>query len=225
MDYNRRSCFTCNQPGATPVQLVPTNEALITTIERRDGNMLNYDILSEANQILLCSMCESMIERPYQELAIYPTDLEYFIRWELRDQVRRRNRGGKRILPTAAQYNARGGTYSTAIGVYTSPYKHENPPGRWSGAPMAALHNAFRALGSGLAGIPASDREKLIDLRDLYYNGKQTFNRIAPRYRTAENDDTFGFGPGDRELWRKADNTYKKDGPTGNKRTKSALES
>ncbi|GFF38543.1 hypothetical protein IFM46972_05589 [Aspergillus udagawae] len=110
------------------------------------------------------------------------SDLDFFIRFELRDRIRRQGDITKRRVPMAHEYAryqyrqgkitdvAQGGQYTR---VYLCNYllaQNTQAPKQWHGAPLPTIRKAIGALGSPRIGrIPQDMVMKLTILRDLYY--------------------------------------------------------
>ena len=163
----------------------------------RQHNLIPFDSLGHMdNAIPLCHGCHANFDDYINPGFVFaPTDLQYFIRFERKDRVRREKIAQDtgtmpgRSVPTAIMYYNRqvkkgliqpedgGGLYhryvlrnyfhsfGPPINVGLSPFSES---ATWHGASTAALRRAFLALGSLSQGIPHAVRDKLLKLHDLY---------------------------------------------------------
>ena len=148
------------------------------------------------NAISLCPLCHVQFDSALDPGFVFiPTDLDYFIDFELEDR-KRRTAGApegitlKREVPTAELYRKHqtenGAISRESIGglyqpVFLKAYllrnripfditKYLTSPLEWHGSPMASLRRAISVLGSGrLSGFKKQTRKKLQKLQDLYF--------------------------------------------------------
>ena len=120
----------------------------------------------------------------------FPTDLEFFIEYELRDR-QRRQKGGLRQTPSASDYKdhqvrenkvsslAPGGLYRCVFlknyllggNLPMDIYQEITSDKPWHGDPIASFRQAIRVLGSARVGILGFDIVcRLHHLRDLYFS-------------------------------------------------------
>ncbi|KAL4927075.1 uncharacterized protein BDV17DRAFT_268064 [Aspergillus undulatus] len=132
---------------------------------------MNFQLASATNGMALCANCHYEYDNHYDpQLIFYPCDIQFFIRFELRDRQRRKNDGSARRAPTSAQY-------VQWCGLYNRIHFNDDGKGKvvvhesaeWKGAPMAAFQRTFGIMGGvRAAGIPESDMEDLRMLWNLY---------------------------------------------------------
>ena len=152
--------------------------------------MLNFSCNGAENAIILCSQCHTKFDMMQDPgWALYPSDLDFFIDYEIRDYELRANEASrgiqrKRSCPTAAEYLTAqqqsgrdlaatvGGLYRRVFFRRLHPYIPPNAlveDKPWFGAPMAALRRAIHATGSFHAtAFRADDLSKLRTLQSLY---------------------------------------------------------
>jgi hypothetical protein len=135
------------------------------------------------NAVGLCYNCHAYYDDALDPIFFFvPSDLDFFIRFELRDRIRRQGDITKRRVPMAheyARYQYRQGKITDVAqgGQYTRVYLCDIPgaqniqaPKQWHGAPLPTIRKAIGALGSPRIGrIPQDMVMKLTILRDLYY--------------------------------------------------------
>ncbi len=135
----------------------------IPIIEQR--GLINFKPRSQLNVVGLCPNCHTNYnDHRDPNVAFYPTDLQFLIRFELRDRARRGKESPReRITPTAAQYVRQCGLYNRIQldwkGLDT--YKVLEPAA-WNGAPLATIPRTFAMMSCPrVGGIPKQDREDL----------------------------------------------------------------
>ncbi|OJJ50078.1 hypothetical protein ASPZODRAFT_128692 [Penicilliopsis zonata CBS 506.65] len=161
----------------------------------KDLGLVNYQLTSSFNAIALCPNCHCQFDCGLDPgLVFIPTDLAYFLDFEVKDQERRRQAAAlgevlQRQVPSAETYrlhqitqgkvaaNAIGGLYQPVVLktyiMIGSPFdvtQFLQRPRQWHGAPLACLRRGFLILGGGRLG--ALSREQRLDLqrlRDLYF--------------------------------------------------------
>ncbi|KAN0068118.1 hypothetical protein V8E54_013688 [Elaphomyces granulatus] len=187
-------CWAC---GSEPVQVchVVVKEDPQTELWANKG-LFNFSLTSSMNAISLCPLCHVQFDSALDPGFVFlPTDLDYFINFELEDRKRRTDAAIegitlKREVPTTEQYKKHqtengvisresiGGLYQP---IFLKSYLLRNrlpfdimqyltSPLEWHGSPMASLRRAIPVLGSGrLSGLKRQTRMKLQKLRDLYF--------------------------------------------------------
>ena len=150
------------------------------------------------NGIALCYICHTNYDSQYNPSFFFlPTDLDYFINFELKDRKRRQNHYRRtheitmRLCPTPEQYRVyqhehgvegteSGGLYLRIMtrNFHGRVLGHTFEPGpslmfgttkSWPGSPMASLHRAMIMLQRlKLRGVPDDIRDKLLKLQVLY---------------------------------------------------------
>lgn len=158
--------------------------------------LINFSLVSAMNAIPLCPTCHSQFDLAIDPGFFFvPTDLRYFIQFELKDRERRKRAAEEgtildRETPAAEEYKAhqvaKGIIPPDAIGgqylrVFLKSYLHHDElpfdvmaylskPKEWHGAPLASLRRAIPILGSGrLKALKSQMRLELQKLRDLYF--------------------------------------------------------
>lgn len=168
-------------------------------IEQR--GLINFKPRSQLNVVGLCPNCHTNYnDHRDPNVAFYPTDLQFLIRFELRDRARRGKESPReRITPTAAQYVRQCGLYNRIQldwkGLDT--YKVLEPAA-WNGAPLATIPRTFAMMSCPrVGGIPKQDREDLRLLWDLYYgdDDEEVVSKAAAIYGNGDSDQNFGIDP------------------------------
>jgi hypothetical protein len=157
--------------------------------------LINFSLTSTMNAIELCPTCHLQFDLAGDPgFSFIPTDLQYFIQFELKDRDRRRTaveKGeiSKRQVPTAEMYRAHqlmeGKISNNAIGgqytpVFLKRYLLTNLPfdissqlsfpKEWHGSPIAAIRRAIPILGSArLKAIGKKTRLELEQLRNMHF--------------------------------------------------------
>lgn len=137
------------------------------------------------NGIMLCTLCHPAFDDHLNPVWVfYPSDLNYFIQFELADRKYRMAHSRPRRVPNFAAYlrHQKNTTHDVPENAEFPLYvRHVLKPedsitvrqihGKkgWHGHPIAAIRSAWRALGA-LRGnrIPSEDRAQLSYLLDLY---------------------------------------------------------
>lgn len=146
--------------------------------------------MSVENGVALCANCHiDYDDHCDPRLIFYPCDIQFFIKFELRDRARRQVDGSRRKVPTAQQYMQWCGLYSRIFFDWLGRDKtHAEEPVEWTGAPLAALRRVFGIMGCPrAAGIPMEDLDDIRALWDLYFREDDA--------RTAQIASLYGFGP------------------------------
>jgi hypothetical protein len=141
-----------------------------------------------------------------------PSDLDFFIRFELRDRIRRQGDITKRRVPLAheyARYQHRQGKITDVAqgGQYTRVYLGDIPfaqntqaPKQWHGAPLPTIRKAIGALGSPRIGRIHQDMVmKLTILRDLYYLDDEEETERRYQLERPSKDDDYHYQGSDEE--------------------------
>ena len=156
-----------------------------------DSQLINFSYSSPANSVPLCPSCHAEFDNPTDPgFVFFPTDLDYFIDFELRDR-QRRQQGGIRKVPSASDYKdhqireskvsslAPGGLYRRVFlkdyllgGLLTMDmFQLFASDKTWHGDPIASLRRAIGMLGSARAVIlDANITRQLHQLQDLYFS-------------------------------------------------------
>ncbi|KAL4783399.1 hypothetical protein BJX76DRAFT_358038 [Aspergillus varians] len=169
----------------------------VPILEKR--GLVNFRLMSDTNGICLCPTCHAKFDDQRDpKLSFYPSDIQFFIRFELRDKERRQQDGSKRTVPTAEQYIRWCGLYNRvffSLGGEDMVVVKE--PAVWGGAPLAVLRRAFGIMGCPRAsGIPKQDRDDLRLLWDLYFGDDEELATTAvEQYRSNATDKNFGIDP------------------------------
>lgn len=148
-------------------------------------NILDFNVSSAVdNCVVLCPACHRYFDNNLNPgWVFFPSDLKYFIDFELADRRARVASPRPRIVPnsgaylqhlkdtSAVQENAQLPLYDRhvlrpEVSMYLSQITDQKA---WHGHPIAAIRNAWRALGS-LRGnrIPLQQRGELAYLLELY---------------------------------------------------------
>lgn len=160
-----------------------------------DLGLLDFPLSSPVNGIPLCPTCHGQFDNHlHPGLILIPTDLQFFIDYELCDRKRRKRAAEngitlKREVPSCKTYKAyqveKGTIASNATGglyrpVFLKPYlarrlqfditKLLSEPRQWHGAPLACLRRCILVLGgAGVRVLDRKTRQELEQLRDLYF--------------------------------------------------------
>ncbi|OAP54559.1 hypothetical protein AYL99_11007 [Fonsecaea erecta] len=190
-------CWHC---GGGAAEIAPV-------ISKKDGSfgdyvaagILTFDHLGdEQNGVPLCPSCHRAFDDLNNPGLIFiPSELEYFVSFELKDYQNRIETAGRhgdippRMVPTPEMYSeylkrttrmsseATGGLYwrYTLRDFFPVHANKEfipglgpfKEPGLWNGAPTAALRRAFQIIGNPtVQGIPERQLDQLLTLRKLY---------------------------------------------------------
>ncbi|KAH1294715.1 hypothetical protein KXV95_001668 [Aspergillus fumigatus] len=195
-------CWSC---GATKIQIAHVlGKADGATKFLEERGLINFDPLSMMNAVGLCPTCHAYYHDALDPLFFFvPSDLDFFIRFELRDRIRRQGDIAKRRVPLAheyARYQYRQGKITDVAqgGQYTRVYLDDTPwaqstqaPKQWHGAPLPTIRKAIGALGSPRIGrVPQDMVMKLTILRDLYYlDDEEEAERRYQLQRPSQDDD------------------------------------
>lgn len=156
-----------------------------------DAGLVHFGLTSAANGIPLCGNCHSQFDRAHDPGFVFiPTDLQYFINFELEDRKRRSTSNiASRQVPTGAMYrdhlikekkipdDATGGLYRPIFlkeyllpGIISVEDLGITTPKQWHGAPIATLRRGILALGSGrITSLDKATVNQVQMLRDLYF--------------------------------------------------------
>lgn len=171
-------------------------------------NLINYDIRSPDNGVALCPICHYFCDR-FEDpgFVFFPTDLQYFIDYELNDRELRRNTPGlPRTVPSGQEYRQHliqnGLLSESSTGcmyrvVYLWPYLGRErgtgliSPKMWHGAPLATLRRAFFVLAGGRISVLDPDiRLQLERLRNLYFLDDNHRPQTSKGKRSANDQDS-----------------------------------
>ncbi|KAE8388776.1 hypothetical protein BDV23DRAFT_158434 [Aspergillus alliaceus] len=157
--------------------------------------LIDFAINSDTNAIPLCPTCHNQFDCALDPGFIFiPTDLPYFIEFELKDRQRRKIQAdsgviSKRAVPTPEMYKRyqidKGIIALDAIGGQYLPFflkhyllpdlpfdvsQYYSKPKEWHGAPLASIRRCLLVLGSArLRSLPVQTRLELEKLRNLYF--------------------------------------------------------
>ncbi|KAF7588963.1 hypothetical protein BBP40_004965 [Aspergillus hancockii] len=156
-----------------------------------EAGLLNFSLTSTANGIPLCGSCHTQFDRAHDPGFVFiPTDLEYFINFELEDRERRLTGNVlSRQVPTSVMYRdhlikEKKIPDSAVSGLYRPIFLKEyllqdnvsvedlglTKPKMWHGAPIATLRRGILALGSArITSLDKATVARLQILRDLYF--------------------------------------------------------
>ncbi|PYH88164.1 hypothetical protein BO71DRAFT_284550, partial [Aspergillus ellipticus CBS 707.79] len=206
-------CWVCKSYDPWIADVVPLEDTQ-APLWFQEG-VFNFSLKSAANGIPLCPNCYrqfGLAEDP--GLVIIPTDLQYFIDFEVENSKKRllaANEGKflPRRVPTAAMYRdhlvkrgiisdeATSGTYQSIflkkhwfIDAFI-PEKHGfTNPKHWHGAPLATLRRGILTLGSGrIYSIDPTIVKNLTTLRDLYFEPTTAKESLSNLKRKKEQAD------------------------------------
>ncbi|KAJ5922415.1 hypothetical protein N7516_010118 [Penicillium verrucosum] len=166
-----------------------------------EAGLVPFSLKAVTNCIQLCPTCHAAFDRADDPRWVFlPTDLNFFIRYELEDQRRRAQADppSTRIVPTAKDYRdhhtSKGLVPDDAIGGLYRGYYLKNflcdgrlpidflrvltAPKPWHGHPLAAIRRGIAILGSARChALDQATIDELTMLRDLYFDDK---NLIHP---------------------------------------------
>ncbi|KAJ5833925.1 hypothetical protein N7474_002236 [Penicillium riverlandense] len=174
-------CWACNS-FPTEVCHVISRRDPQTLLWHQQG-LLNFNLRSQSNAVALCPNCHVHYDQTEDPGFVFlPTDLDYFIEFEMLDQQERKSSSRTwRRVPTAELYRQhlieKGDVRADAVsGLYARVFLQDyatapdTSPKSWVGSPLATLRRAFLVLGGGrIKGFDRATREKLKTLRDLYF--------------------------------------------------------
>ncbi|KAJ5888326.1 hypothetical protein N7495_008367 [Penicillium taxi] len=148
--------------------------------------LITFELTSIFNGIALCPLCHDQFDCDGdQGLVIVPTDLEFLVAHEHKDQERRTTTeiGSPRKVPTNIVYSDQGGQFKPIfLKQYLGPhfnYKNAIYSRIWHGAPIAMLRRCMMALGSARVSVINKDiRQHLVELQTLYFE-EHTVNTIS----------------------------------------------
>ncbi|KAG5297604.1 hypothetical protein I7I48_06767 [Histoplasma ohiense] len=187
------NCWACNTCSPHICHVVAQEDIQAELWEQ--AGLFNFSYKSVENSIPLCPSCHAEFDRFIDPgYVFFPTDISYFIEFELRDRERRRQAAEtgspvQRQVPTASDYKTfqqQNGIISsdTVGGLYRRVFLRNYLLGGllpdlprsfatskfWHGNPMASLRRAMAALGSSrFYVVDARIRQQLTQLFDLYF--------------------------------------------------------
>ncbi|KAL5339383.1 hypothetical protein BJX70DRAFT_397833 [Aspergillus crustosus] len=197
----KKVCWMCGEGLVDAVEVIPLDDdSIVPMLER---NLINYRLTSKTNNIIhLCPNCHHKLINPHNLWAtFYPQNLEYFIRFKLRDRARRqRHARGEaessspfRRVPTAADYLAHGGGLYVRHPTYLrhqrrDPYREpaEEMAGGADGGAEEGVYD------DGDAQCEAFTEGRYIDAA----RSEALVEQIAVRYREGPDDEDYGLGGG-----------------------------
>ena len=173
-----------------------------------DAGLITIDISSHNNGIALCPTCHYQFDLVTDPgFVLIPTDLDFFISFELEDRERRAKEGEnpRRQVPNHETYKAhqmaKGDITVEACGglyypIFLKEYFHQrsilstfvlqlleqlSKPKPWHGDPVAVLRRCFPILGSMRSkNLSVESRKKLEELRNLYFYDNEEEGRNQP---------------------------------------------
>ncbi|EER38444.1 conserved hypothetical protein [Histoplasma capsulatum H143] len=195
------ACWTCS---ATPVEVCHVfakgDHQLESLLISR--GLLSFDLASMENAIALCPTCHTNFDNTSDPGFFFvPADLEYFIRFEKDDYLRRTQQASiglqsPRVCPDAMAYqqhqHAHGEVPAQALGgLYQRiflqsylpfmPQDQANIPKSWHGHPMAAIRRAILATGTmRLDRYPEQIYLQIRELQKLYSRADPELLRAQP---------------------------------------------
>lgn len=169
------------------------------------GLFQSFTYNQAANAISLCPTCHVEFDLSLDPgYVFFPTDLKFFIEFEIEDRERRRiaahsGQPIKRRVPTAREYllhqQKTGVVSSESIGglyrrVFLRNFLHSGhfpdlvrslaTPKPWHGEPLASIRRVMGALGSPRQYVlDITIRNDLEQLRDLYFGGEPQYHDEA----------------------------------------------
>lgn len=168
--------------------------------------LIDFAINSKMNAMPLCGACHLQFDYLSDPGFFFmPTDIDYFIEFEIEDRKRRRKEAQNgampgRKTPSAEMYrrhqlsrnqiteSANGGLYNPIfVKKYlchriSVDYAALSKPLSWHGAPVASFRRAFPILGSARVGVlDKKTLKKLEKLRSLYFLDDEDETEISGR--------------------------------------------
>ncbi|PYH98484.1 hypothetical protein BO71DRAFT_316258 [Aspergillus ellipticus CBS 707.79] len=201
------NCWACNttQPQICPVVAKEDPQRDIW----EEAGLFTFSYESAENAIPLCASCHVEFDLAIDPgYVFFPTDLKFFIDFEMEDRERRRIAAEnghpiRRQVPTAVQYRTHqqenGMISSDAIcglyrrvflknilhgGIFPDLVRSFATSKEWHGNPMASIRRAIAALGSSrfYVVVDPEIRSDLERLRNLYF-GDETQNPESAHLR------------------------------------------
>jgi hypothetical protein len=228
------TCWACGNDPAQVCHVIAKEDPQVQLWAEK--GLINFSLISPINAIPLCPLCHAQFDLAIDPgFVFFPSDLEFFINFELADRQRRSEaaREGANIprqVPTAEQYKSyqveKGVISSGEIGglyqrVFLKEYHHRGLlpfditayftlPKSWHGSPMASLRRAIPLIGTVRLGrLKKETRQELEKLRDLYFSeGEEETQGI----------ETKPPDPNELLQKRQSDTTLHKPGPTKKQR-------
>lgn len=181
-------CWHCGSKSSLEIaHIIPGREREFYN-DLQDKNRLNLeDIHHKDNAIQLCVACHRNYDNSYPAWVFIPVDIEYFIRFENDDYLRRTRiaRPGQsfpaRQVPSVQQYLQRGGLYRAYLQrnyffrhpglahvLKPGPSPVQQGPMRWHGDPLAALSRGIKMMGVAPSIFSTDVRNSLLNLSVLY---------------------------------------------------------
>ena len=207
-----------------------------------DYGLVDWPISSHLNAIPLCASCHVNFDHHLDPgFSFIPTDIQYFIEFELEDRRRREEaeregKDGKELLrrvPSPTLYkqhqiekgqvgaDANGGLYRPVFLVH---YLHKgflsfdevrsrfSKARPWHGAPLASFRRAFLMLGNGRLGmLEKHERFQLLRLHSLYFLEEDYLDTFVQYYTLATKTDS--------EKRKQSDNKWNEEPPGKRRRT------
>ncbi|KAE8365206.1 hypothetical protein BDV27DRAFT_171790 [Aspergillus caelatus] len=193
------SCWSCANPDPEFAHVVAQKDGQAPYWIQ--AGLFPFSFKTAVNCIPLCPSCHSAFDRSSDPCWVFlPTNLAFFIKWEMEDQARRAQGVGlsDRTVPTIAKYRdhlaSQGVVSHDAVGgLYrgyflkdflfptcssASTFEVLATPKVWHGHPMAAIRRGIAILGS--ARCYALDRttiDQLATLHRLYFDDKNLIDK------------------------------------------------
>ncbi|KAL2824297.1 hypothetical protein BDW59DRAFT_173018 [Aspergillus cavernicola] len=186
-------CWACHSESPQICHVIAQEDRQALLWEQL--GLLDFAINSDTNAIPLCPTCHNEFDCALDPgFVLIPTDLQFFIEFELKDRQRRKTQAesgviSKRAVPSPEEYKRyqidKGVVAPDAIGGQYLPFflkkylhpdlpfdvtEHYSKPKEWHGAPLACVRRCIVILGSArLRSLPTQTRLELERLRNLYF--------------------------------------------------------
>ncbi|KAJ5407336.1 hypothetical protein N7465_008620, partial [Penicillium sp. CMV-2018d] len=185
-------CWSCLTPDPQFAHVIAQKDGQVPNWIA--ASLLPFSLKSVINCIQLCPTCHAAFDRSDDPRWVFlPTDLDFFIRYELADQQRRAQADppSTRIVPTIQDYRdhlaSKGLVANDAIGGLYRGYYLQNflcggllsldqlgvlaTPKPWHGHPLGAIRRGIAVLGSSRClTLDRATINNLAKLRDLYFD-------------------------------------------------------
>ncbi|PGG95230.1 hypothetical protein AJ79_10171 [Helicocarpus griseus UAMH5409] len=166
-------CWACGNESARICHIVAKEDSQARLWD--EFGLINFSLTSAGNAVPLCPTCHNQFDLVTNPGFLFiPTDLQYFIQFELKDRERRRTDREQRIMskrevPTRDLYRVyQHYFHRNRLPFDVLPYFSQ--PKQWHGAPLATFRRAFPVLGGArLNALSRQTRLELQQLRDLYF--------------------------------------------------------
>lgn len=225
--FSGPNCWSCKSPDPDLAHVVSQKDrqvcvlvSLAQFLQRlislkasfwQQAGLLPFAHKSVANCVPLCAQCHKAFDRPDDPSYVFlPSDLEFFITWELEDRHRRWQEimPEHRIVPSAEEYrNHQLSRYLISEkdngGLYCGYFLKQiffffdgrcpvnlleefAGPKTWHGHPLAAIRRGIAVLGSARCHVlDKSTINDLTTLRELYFDDPSIVDQtLSGLYRT-----------------------------------------